>query len=200
MPATQTCTPSIATSTGSGAVSGSARPTACDDAAPVRVAAVQRGLDQRRVGDRARRALDVRPVAAAHDDAADALGALAVAGDLDAPAGAAARRAPGRRSARPRTRARRRRREAPEHIRIAVSLVDSWPSTVMRSNERLTHTPSSRSAVCGRQRRVGLHEAQHRGERRLDHPRALGLGGQAHGAAGQRRPRASRASRTGRWS
>ena len=28
-----------------------------------------------------------------------------------------------------------------------MSLVESWPSTEMRSNERLTHTPSSRSAV-----------------------------------------------------
>ena len=36
---------------------------------------------------------------------------------------------------------------APEHIRIAVSLVESWPSTLTRSNERLTVTPSSRSAV-----------------------------------------------------
>ena len=29
--------------------------------------------------------------------------------------------------------------------RITVSLVDSWPSTLTRSNERLTVTPSSRS-------------------------------------------------------
>ena len=36
---------------------------------------------------------------------------------------------------------------APEHCRITVSLVESWPSTEMRSNERLTQTPSSRSAV-----------------------------------------------------
>ena len=28
-----------------------------------------------------------------------------------------------------------------------MSLVESWPSTEMRSNERFTHTPSSRSAV-----------------------------------------------------
>ena len=28
-----------------------------------------------------------------------------------------------------------------------MSLVESWPSTEMRSKERLTHTPSSRSAV-----------------------------------------------------
>ncbi len=30
-----------------------------------------------------------------------------------------------------------------------MSFVDSWPSTEMRSNERLTVTPSSRSAVSG---------------------------------------------------
>jgi len=30
---------------------------------------------------------------------------------------------------------------------IAVSLVDSWPSTEARSKERLAHTPNSRSAV-----------------------------------------------------
>ena len=38
---------------------------------------------------------------------------------------------------------------APEAIRIAVSLVESCPSTEMRSKERFTHTPSSRSAVSG---------------------------------------------------
>ena len=36
---------------------------------------------------------------------------------------------------------------APLAIRSTVSFVESWPSTVMRSNERLTVTPSSRSAV-----------------------------------------------------
>ena len=74
---------------------------------------------------------------------------------------------------------------APEHMRIAVSLVESWPSTEMRSNERLRQTPSSRSAVSRRQRGVGLHEAQHRREGRRDHPGALGLRAQAHGPAGQ---------------
>ena len=38
---------------------------------------------------------------------------------------------------------------APDAIRITVSFVESWPSTVMRSNERFTQTPSSRSAVSG---------------------------------------------------
>ena len=64
-----------------------------------------------------------------------------------APAPAAARRAPRRGAARPRSRPPRRTPLSPELIRIAVSLVDSWPSTVMRSKERFTHTPSSRSAV-----------------------------------------------------
>jgi hypothetical protein len=55
----------------------------------------------------------------------------------------------------------------------------------MRSKERFTQTPSSRSAS-RRERRVGLDEAEHRRERRRDHPGALGLGGQAHGARRQR--------------
>ena len=38
---------------------------------------------------------------------------------------------------------------APEHIRMAVSLVDSWPSTETRSKDRFRQTPSSRSAVSG---------------------------------------------------
>ena len=37
--------------------------------------------------------------------------------------------------------------DAPEAWRITVSLVESCPSTETRSNERSTHTPSSRSAV-----------------------------------------------------
>ena len=36
---------------------------------------------------------------------------------------------------------------APEHIKSAVSLVESWPSTEVRSNERSTHTLSNSSAV-----------------------------------------------------
>ncbi len=40
-----------------------------------------------------------------------------------------------------------------------MSLVDSCPSTEARSNERLTHTPSSRSARLGRERGVGLRRS-----------------------------------------
>ncbi len=80
--AEHTCTPSIATSTASGAVPGMAMPDRLDDPAPVRIAAVQRGLDQRRVGDSVRDTVHRAVVAAAHDDAADPAGALAVAHDV----------------------------------------------------------------------------------------------------------------------
>ena len=39
--------------------------------------------------------------------------------------------------------------DAPLASAKTVSLVESWPSTEMRSNERLTHTPVSRSSVSG---------------------------------------------------
>ena len=118
------------------------------DAPPVGVAAVQRGLDQRRVGHRAGDRLDPLRMPAGHDDsphpswrppvahdvqreltqqrvqrlAEDRLG-LALGLHRDA-AGAAA-------------------------MRIAVSLGRELPVDEMRSNERFTHTPSSRSAVSG---------------------------------------------------
>ena len=80
-----------------------------------------------------------------------------------------------------------------------MSLVESWPSTEMRSNERLTQTPSSRSAVSACERRVGLHEAEHRREAGLDHPRALGLGADRAPCPTAARRRASAASRTRPW-
>ena len=76
--------------------------------------------------------------------------------------------------------------DAPDACRITVSLVESCPSTEIRSNDRSTHRPSSRSANAGVQSRVGLDEAEHRREGRRDHPRALGLRGQPHRAGGQR--------------
>ena len=54
MPAAQTCTSSMKMSSASGAVSVQRGADRLRDPAPVRVPAVQRGLDQRRVGDRAR--------------------------------------------------------------------------------------------------------------------------------------------------
>ena len=81
-----------------------------------------------------------------------------------------------------------------------MSLVDSCPSTETRSNERFTHTPEQQVGGLGLQRRVGLDEAQHRGEARRDHPGALALGAQAHRAPTAARPRGWRASRTRRSS
>ena len=56
-----------------------------------------------------------------------------------------------------------------------MSLVESWPSTEMRSNERFTQTPSSRSAVSGCSAASVCDEAEHGREARRDHPRALRL-------------------------
>ena len=119
------------------------------DPAPVGVAAVQRGLDQRRVGDRPRRRDHVRLVAAVDDHAADAPRRPRRRARSASPGAAAGSRAPRRSAPRPRTPARSARRSRREAIRIAVSLVESCPSTEMRSKERLTQTPSSRSAVSG---------------------------------------------------
>ena len=89
---------------------------------------------------------------------------------------------------------------APEHIRIAVSLVESCPSTEARSKERLTHTPSSRSAVSALSAASVCDEAEHRREARRDHAGALALRAQAHRARTAARPRGWRASRTRRSS
>ena len=75
---------------------------------------------------------------------------------------------------------------APLAIRIAVSLVESWPSTEMRSKERFTHTPSSRSAVSGSSAASVWTKQSIVAKLGRDHPGALGLRGQAHGAARQR--------------
>ena len=106
------------------------------DPAPVRVPAVQRGLHQRRVGDRPRGARDDLVAAAAHDHAADPLGALAVAHDVQRELA----QRPVQRLAEAHLvlglRLDRARRDAPDACRITVSLVESCPSTETRSNER----------------------------------------------------------------
>ncbi len=66
-------------SSGSGALSCSAAPTACAIRPQFGSPPLQRGLDERRVGDRARRARHGRLVPAVDDDAADPARALAVA-------------------------------------------------------------------------------------------------------------------------
>ena len=200
-PPAHTCTPSMAMSSGSGAVPGSAIAHRLGDPAPVRVAAVQRGLHQRRVGDRrAPRASTCSSWPPRTTTRPTRVGALAVGHDRAARAGAAARPAPRRSAARRRVSGSTRTPLAPEAMRITVSLVESWPSTETRSNERSTRPPSSRSAVSGGQRGVGLHEAEHAWRsaarscpRPWPGPRA------ARGRRGAR-PRAPRAWRSRRWS
>ena len=73
--------------------------------------------------------------------------------------------------------------EAPLACSTTVSLVLIWPSTVIRSNERRPRRAgaASGSATSG----VGLDEAEHRREARLDHPRALRLRRKRHPAGAQ---------------
>ena len=80
-PPEQTAMPSIAMSSASGAVSGSAAPTACAMRPQFGSAPCSAVLTSGEFGDRARGALDGLQLAAAHDDAADPPGALAVADD-----------------------------------------------------------------------------------------------------------------------
>ena len=185
-PARQTWTSSIQMSTGSGALSCSAAPTACairpQFGSPPCSAALTSGES---ATARAAR-VTAGSCAAVDDDAADPPRALAVAHHQD--------REPAQQHV-------ERLAEAqlvlglglaictplaPDAIRIAVSLVESCPSTEMRSNERLTQTPSSRSAVSGVSPASVCDEAQHRRERGRDHPGALRLGGEPHGAGRQR--------------
>ena len=193
-------TPSISTSIGQRRAAGQGRAGRLHDAPPVGVAAVQSGLDQRRVGHRAGHRLDAPRGGRRARPRAPPAGPPRRRRRSAAPAGAAARPAPRRSAARRRSRAPRATPLAPLAIRITVSLVDSCPSTEMRSKERFTHTPSSSSAVSALERGVGLHEAQHRGEARRDHARALALGAEAHAPRPTGAPTASRACRARRWS
>ena len=173
-------------SNASGAVCGSAVADGLRDPAPVRVAAVQRGLDQRRVGDRAGDALDDTVSAAAHDDAADPLGALAVAHDVQRelaqrPVERLAEAHLVRRSA-----ARRARRTRPTPAGSPCRWWRAARPRETRSNERCDAHAEQQVGGLGAQRRVGLDEAEHRRERGRDHPRALGLRGQPDGAGRQR--------------
>ncbi len=134
--AAQTCTSSMKMSSASGAVSGSAAPTACairpQFGSPPCSAALTSG---ELATARAARATTVL-VAAAHDHAADALGALAVAHDVAARACAAPSRAPRRSGTSSSDCGSIRTPLAPDACRITVSLVESCPSTETRSNER----------------------------------------------------------------
>ena len=76
-----------------------------------------------------------------------------------------------------------------------MSLVLIWPSTVIRSKESADGRPQGGVRVGDDG--VGLDEAEHRREVRLDHPGALGLGREGDPVGGAQRA-ALRAS--GRWS
>ena len=113
-------------------------PGGLGDPAPVRVAAVQRGLDERRVGDRARDALGLLGRRGPADlGAADAGRALAVGDDLEREL-----EQHGVEQALGQRRARRRRWPAAARCRWC----DICPSTVMRSKDGAT---AARSAASG---------------------------------------------------
>ena len=126
--------------------------------------------------------LDVPLVAAAHDDAPDPARRPRRRARSSARAGAAARRAPRRSAARPRSRAPPARRAAPEAMQDRGVVGRELAVDADAVERALDATPSSRSARLGVERGVGLHEAQQRGEVRRDHPRALGLRAEPHGA------------------
>ena len=155
------------------------------DPPPVRVGAVQRGLHERRVRDGARAALDVAVVAAAHDDAADPPGALAVAHDEDREL---AQQRVERLAERELVVGLRR----DVHAARARALEDR--GVVRRElavdgdavERALDADAEQQVGGLGLQARVGLHEAEHRRERRLDHARALGLRAERDGARRQR--------------
>ena len=92
--------------------------------------------------------------------------------------------------------------EAPFASANTVSLVESWPSTLMRSNERFTHTPVSRSSVSASSAGVGLRRSRTswRGAARSSRrpwpaPRAAPARRQRHLEAGPLRARVARQDR-----
>ena len=115
------------------------------DAAEVGVAAVERRLDERRVGHRAGHRLDrvgppvttTRPTRRAPSpswtisSASWRSSASSASPSASSSADSGSTRTP----------------DAPFASATTVSLVESWPSTLMRSNERFTHTPVRRSSV-----------------------------------------------------
>ena len=103
--------------------------------APVRVAAEQSALDERRVGDRARDRLG-RARRRRAPRAARRASRLRRRRRSRSRAASAARRARRRTAARRRCRASPSTPDAPLAIMNTESLVESWPSTEMRSNER----------------------------------------------------------------
>ena len=147
-PREQTSTPSIAMSSARGAVPGSAAPTAWAIRPQFGSAPWSAVFTSGEFATARAAASTASRVPSAGDDPPDALRALTVGDDHE---GELAKESVQRlaeaqlvldsgATATP---------LAPLAWRITVSLVESWPSTEIRSKERLTHTPSSRSAVSG---------------------------------------------------
>ena len=177
--------PSIATSTGSGAVPGSAPPTACTIRPQFGSPPCSAALTSGEFATARAARLDASALPAAHDHAGDPRRALAV-GDhhhrelaqqrVERLAEAQLVLALGR------DRARRRRRST-SGSRCRSSRAGRRRTRGRRSASR------TRRAAGRRSRRASAasvsHEAEHRREARRDHPGALALRAQAHGAGGQ---------------
>src|SRR4051794_40580509 len=156
------------------------------DPPPVGIAPVEGRLDERRVRDAARRSLDGDAVAAGHDDAADPLGALAVADDLERELaqegveGLAEGELVRRLGVDPHA-ARAAGHQQDRVVRRELA-VDA--DAVERALDR--HAEQEVGGLGG-ERGVGLHEAEHRREARLDHAGALGLRAEPDGGTARQR-------------
>src|SRR5919204_2063043 len=145
-PRAQTRTPSIVTSTASGAVSGRAMPTDCTirpqlGSPPCRAALTSGELATARAASSTAGACPPRTTTRPTRLAPSPSRTMLSASWRKSASSAWPKRSSPSDSGSTATPL------SPEHMRITVSLVDSCPSTEMRSNERLTHTPSRRSAV-----------------------------------------------------
>ena len=186
-------------STSSGAVSSSTPPTACAIRPQFGSPPCSAALTSGELATARAAAFDRRLVAAVDHHAPDALRPLAVAHDQQREPPQDRRPAPRRSAARRRTRAAiRTPAGAARHQDRGV--VGRELAVDRDAVERALHAHAEQQiGGLGRERRVGLHEAQHRREVGRDHPRALGLRGDADRAARQRHVDRTRAWGTGRW-
>ncbi len=177
--------PSIETSTASGAVPGSAPPTACTMRPQLGSPPCSAAFTSGELATARAAASTAACVAAAHDHAREPPRALAVGDHHD------------RELAQQRVE-----RLAEAQLVLALGRDAHAAGARAHQDRRVVgrELPVDRGAVegaldahaeqqlggLGRQRGVGLHEAEHRREARRDHARALALRAQAHRARGQR--------------
>ena len=141
-------------------------------AAPVRVAAEERRLDERRGRDALCDRLRLVVARGAADrDLGEQRRALAVGDDLRATA--RRRRRGARRRTPRRSRACARSRAAPEESSTTASFVEHSPSTVIALKLTATRRPQELDRLARLERVVGRDDGEHRGEVGVDHPRAL---------------------------